>query len=261
MPIPTAPPPHPPDPPPELPLRPGRTRLKVCCIASLDEARLAVALGADALGLVSAMPSGPGVVADATIRAVAARVPVPVATFLLTARTDAAGLVAQARGARVDTLQLVDAVAPAVLAQVRDALPGVRLVQVVHVLDEGSVEEARAALAEAEPRRPDALLLDSGNPRLAVKELGGTGRVHDWALSRRVRDAAHAVGVPVFLAGGLRPENVAAAVRAVAPFGVDVCSGVRTGGRLDAATLAAFVAALPAPEAASAPGGRVAPRP
>ena len=228
----------------------GQTRLKVCCIASVEEAHLAVAHGADAVGLVSAMPSGPGVIDDATVAAVAARVPVPVAAFLLTSRTDAEGLIAQARTAGVSTLQLVDAVPFDAMRAVRRALPGVRLVQVIHVLDEASVEEAAAALPHA-----DALLLDSGNPRLAVKELGGTGRVHDWALSRRVRDRAHAAGVPVFLAGGLRAENVAEAVRTVRPFGLDVCSGVRTGGRLDAAKLAAFAAAVAAADAELGPAG------
>ena len=233
----------------DTPLIPGRTRLKVCCIASVDEARTAIALGADALGLVSAMPSGPGVIDDATVAAVAARVPVPIATFLLTSRTDAPGLIAQANAAGAGTLQLVDTVAREVLAQVRAALPGIRLVQVIHVLDDASVAEASAALPHV-----DALLLDSGNPRLAVKELGGTGRVHDWALSRRVRDMAHAVGVPVFLAGGLRAENVGEAVGTVAPFGLDVCSGVRTDGRLDPTKLAAFVAALAAADQAAATG-------
>jgi phosphoribosylanthranilate isomerase len=76
----------------------------------------------------------------------------------------------------------------------------------------------------------NAILLDSGNPSAAVKELGGTGRVHDWELSRRIREA---VDVPVYLAGGLRPENVAEAVARVGPFGLDVCSGVRSDGRLD----------------------------
>lgn len=231
------------------PLAPGRTRLKVCCIASVDEARLAVAYSADAVGLVSAMPSGPGVIDDARVAAVAARVPVPVAAFLLTSRTDADGLVAQARAAGATTLQLVDAVPADALAAVRAALPRMRLVQVIHVLDAVSVAEARAALPHV-----DALLLDSGNPRLAVKELGGTGGVHDWALSRRVRDLAHAAGVPVFLAGGLRAENVGAAVRAVAPFGVDVCSGVRTDGRLDADKLAAFARALGAADVAVSGG-------
>jgi phosphoribosylanthranilate isomerase len=87
----------------------------------------------------------------------------------------------------------------------------------------------------------DALLLDSGNPSLATKELGGTGRAHDWAVSRRIRDA---VGVPVYLAGGLNPQNVRKAIAQVQPFGVDVCSGLRTDGRLDAVKLEEFMRAV-----------------
>jgi len=222
-------------------------RLKVCCVASVAEARLAVSLGADALGLVSAMPSGPGVVADDVIAEIAAAVPPPIATFLLTARQDAAGIAAQARRSGANTVQLVDALPLGAYAELRGALPGVRLVQVVHVLDDASLAEAEGAAAHV-----DALLLDSGNPRLAVKELGGTGRVHDWALSRAIVARSP---VPVFLAGGLRAANVAEAVRQVRPFGVDVCSGVRTDGRLDAAKLAALVAALAGVEAGVEAGG------
>ena len=124
---------------------------------------------------------------------------------------------------------------PDALRAVRAELPGVRLVHVVHVLDGAAVDEARAV----EPL-VDAILLDSGNPRLSVKELGGTGRRHDWQISRRVVEA---VKVPVWLAGGLTPANVAEAVATVRPYGVDVCSGVRTDGRLDEVKLAALFAA------------------
>ncbi len=192
--------------------------------------------GADAVGLVSAMPSGPGVIAEEAIAEIAAQVPPSVATFLLTSLQDPEALIAQQRRCRADVLQLVDRQQPATYARLREALPGVRLVQVIHVADEASVEEALAAAPQV-----DALLLDSGNPALEIKKLGGTGRVHDWRLSLRIRDA---VEVPVFLAGGLTPENVAEAVRQVRPCGVDVCSGVRTGGRLDAAKLRRFVAVL-----------------
>ncbi len=156
--------------------------------------------------------------------------PPPVATFVLTARADAAGLEAQVRASGANTVPLVDHVPHDELGAPRAALLQLRVVQVVHVLDESSVDEALAAA----PHVP-ALLLDSGNPRLAAKELGGTGRVHDWALSRAVRDGAAALGVPVFLAGGLRADHVGEAVRRVRPFGVDVCSGVHRDGRLDAA--------------------------
>ncbi len=209
-----------------------RPRVKVCCIASVEEARAAVQCGASAVGLVSEMPSGPGVIAEELIAEIAARVPPPVATFLLTCRQDAASIVEQQRRCRVNTLQLCDRVPAEVYAELRAELPGVSLVQVIHVRDEESFEEAVHVA-----RHVDALLLDSGNQSLAVKELGGTGRTHDWRVSRRIVEASP---VPVFLAGGLRPENVAEAVSIVRPFGLDVCSGVRTDGRLDAEKLSRF---------------------
>jgi len=211
-------------------------RVKICCIASLDEARLAMGLGASALGLVSAMPSGPGVIDEALIADIAAQVPPPTSTFLLTARQDAASILAQHAVCRTTTIQLVDRVPVADLRRLKAALPGVALVQVIHVANEGSLAEAEAVAPLV-----DALLLDSGNQTLAVKELGGTGRTHDWRLSRRIRDQ---VACPVYLAGGLTPANVSAAIDAVQPFGLDLCSGVRTGGRLDRAKLQAFFDAV-----------------
>ncbi|MEY4265779.1 MAG: hypothetical protein RIS90_314 [Pseudomonadota bacterium] len=211
-------------------------KVKICCIANLGEARLAMAHGASALGLVSAMPSGPGVIDEAVIAAIAAQVPPPTATFLLTARQDAASILAQHALCRTSTIQLVDQVPEAELRLLKAALPGVRLVQVIHVADEASVAEAQAVAPLV-----DALLLDSGNQKLAVKELGGTGRTHDWRLSGRIRMQA---ACPVYLAGGLTPANVGAAIDAVQPFGLDVCSGVRTEGRLDPRKLQAFFAAI-----------------
>jgi len=210
-------------------------RVKICCIRSVDEAWMAIRAGASALGLVSHMPSGPGVIPESAIREIAASVPPPVATFLLTSLTDPADIVAQQRRCGTGVLQLCDRLAPGAHQRLRSALPGIALVQVVHVAGPEALEEARALAPHV-----DAVLLDSGNPALPVKQLGGTGRVHDWQVSLRIREQT---GVPVFLAGGLTPENVAQAVRAVGPFGVDVCSGVRTGGQLDSSKLEAFMAA------------------
>ena len=180
------------------------------------------------------MPSGPGVIGEDLIAEIAAIVPPPVATFLLTCRQDADSIVEQQRRCGVNTLQLCDRVAHGVHAELRARLRGVSIVQVIHVGGEESLEEALGVAPHV-----DALLLDSGNQSLAVKELGGTGRTHDWRVSRSIIAASP---VPVFLAGGLRAENVAEAVETVRPFGLDVCSGVRTDGKLDAAKLKRFFA-------------------
>lgn len=213
-----------------------RPRVKICCIGSLEEAALAVRYGAAAVGLVSEMPSGPGVISDEMAREIAAHIPPAVASFLLTSRQSAASIIEQQRFVRANVLQIVDRLTHGTYQELRDALPGVALVQVIHVQDEESVEEALGVAPDV-----DAILLDSGNQRLAIKELGGTGRTHDWTLSRRIVEQAKK---PVFLAGGLKPENVCTAVEAVGPFGLDVCSGVRTEGKLDERKLASFFECL-----------------
>ncbi len=209
------------------------TRTKICCISSVAEANLAVRLGASAIGLVSEMPSGPGVIPETRIREIAATVPPPVATVLLTSRVSCADIIAQQKRCRVNTLQICDRVDHGAYAELREALPGIALIQVVHVTGEESVSEA----LEVGPW-VDALLLDSGNRSLPVRELGGTGRTHDWAVSARIVARSR---VPVFLAGGLNSENVLEAVRKVRPFGVDVCSGVRTADELDEGKLERFM--------------------
>ena len=197
---------------------------------------MAIEHGASAVGLVSAMPSGPGPIAEELIGEIAATIPPGVSSFLLTCLQDAASIIDQQRRLRVDTIQLCDRLPVGAHRVLRDALPGVSLVQVVHVTGPEAVEEAVAVAPLV-----DALLLDSGNQSLAVKELGGTGRTHDWSLSREIREA---IDVPLFLAGGLKAENVAAAIREVQPFGIDVCSGLRTDGALDRRKLSAFFAEI-----------------
>ena len=209
-------------------------RIKICCISTLAEAQLAIRHGAAALGLVSEMPSGPGVIDEAQIAQIAAAVPPPIATFLLTSKTDLAEIIAQQRRCRTNTIQLCDRLKRGTHRDLRAALPGVSIVQVIHVNGEEAIAEALEVAPEV-----DAILLDSGNQNLPVKQLGGTGRTHDWSLSRRIREA---VGVPVFLAGGLNPANAAEAFRQVRPFGLDVCSGVRSGGVLNNTKLRDFMA-------------------
>lgn len=209
-----------------------RPRVKICCIRSIEEAELAIRYGASALGLVSAMPSGPGVIAEEQIVEIADRIPPGIASFLLTSSQDVESIIEQQHRCHVNTLQFVDKLPEGSHRRLHAALPGVALVQVIHVRGLEAIEEARAVAPSVH-----AILLDSGNPDLAVKELGGTGRVHDWAVSQKIREV---LDIPVYLAGGLTAENVRTAIRQVGPFGLDLCSGVRTNGHLDEEKLAHF---------------------
>jgi phosphoribosylanthranilate isomerase len=212
-----------------------RTRIKVCCIASPAEAAMAVECGADAIGLVGRMPSGPGPIDDELIRRIARLVPAPVETFLLTSETRAEAIADHARRAGTTAVQVVSHIAPREAERLALLLPAIRRVQVIHV-ESAAVFD----LIDAYAPFADAFLLDSGRPGLAVPELGGTGRVHDWSLSA---EFVRRSGRPVFLAGGLDAGNVAQAIRTVRPYGVDVCSSLRIAGALDRARLQAFVSA------------------
>lgn len=211
-------------------------RVKICCISSVNEAQIAVTYGASALGLVGNMPSGPGIIGDELIYTIAQQVPPPVGTFLLTSETAAEAIIAHHQKVKTTTIQIVDALAEGTYAQIKKALPGIKLVQVIHVLDETSIDEAVRIAEEV-----DALLLDSGNPNLPVKLLGGTGKIHNWKISRRIVEQSR---VPVFLAGGLTSYNVREAIDAVQPFGLDLCSSVRTDKKLDPIKLEAFFEAV-----------------
>ena len=213
-----------------------RPKIKICCISSLEEAFLAIILGADALGLVGNMPSGPGVIADELISQISKHIPPPIATFLLTSERKSSDIIAHHQKVQTNTIQLVDSLLEMDYAKIREAIPAVKIVQVIHVLNEKQIDEA----LEIEPW-VDAILLDSGNPNLKVKILGGTGNAHDWKLSRKIREA---VKKPVFLAGGINAQNVKQAIEEVNPYGIDLCSSVRTNGQLDASKLDIFFKAI-----------------
>ena len=210
-----------------------RTRIKICCISSAAEAKLAIDHGADALGLVGKMPSGPGPIPDWLIAEIVKTIHPPVASFLLTSNQSSEEIIYHVKKVDTNTVQIVDELTAGTYNDIRSALPYLKIVQVIHVLNEKSIEEALRISKET-----DAILLDSGIPTGAVKTLGGTGNVHNWEISREI---VKQVKVPVFLAGGLHSGNVAQAIEKVQPFGVDVCSGVRTDGKLDPNKLSAFI--------------------
>ena len=213
------------------------TKVKICCISSIAEAKLAVDYGAAAIGLVSKMPSGPGVISDELISAIAKTVPSSVDTFLLTSETSYEAIVQHHKRVNTTTIQIVDALSNRQYNDIRASLPNVKLVQVIHVIDETALQEA----IEISPW-VDAILLDSGNPNLDVKVLGGTGKTHNWEISKKIREA---INLPVFLAGGINKDNLKQAIDIVQPYGVDLCSSVRTNGQLDEKKLEMLFNALP----------------
>ena len=209
-----------------------KTKVKICCISSENEAQMAIDYGASALGLVAKMPSGPGPISDELILSIAKTIPEHIASFMLTSETSAEDIIQHHYRTQTNTIQIVDALAFGTYDQIKKTLPAIKIVQVIHVIDDSSVEEA-LSIAE----HVDYLLLDSGNPNAAIKELGGTGRTHNWALSKSIVQQSK---VPVFLAGGLNAENVQRAIDIVGPYGVDLCSSVRTNGHLDPKKLEDF---------------------
>lgn len=208
------------------------TRVKICCISSTDEATMAIKFGASALGLVANMPSGPGVITDEEILKIARNVPPAISTFMLTSETSADEIIEHHKRTLTNTIQIVDELKEGSYETIKKALPAIKIVQVIHVIDEKTIDEAIRI-----SHLVDALLLDSGNPNLEIKELGGTGRVHNWTISKKIVEQSR---VPVFLAGGLTAENVKQAIEEVQPFGLDLCSGVRTDKKLDPKKLEAF---------------------
>lgn len=208
------------------------TRVKICCISSIEEAKMAIDFGASALGLVANMPSGPGVISDEEILKITKSVPPAISTFMLTSETSADEIIEHHKRTLTNTIQIVDELKEGTYQKIREALPAIKVVQVIHVIDEKTIEEAIRISYFV-----DALLLDSGNPNKEIKELGGTGRVHNWMLSKKIVEQSK---VPVFLAGGLTADNVRQAIEQVQPFGLDLCSGVRTNHQLDPKKLEAF---------------------
>jgi phosphoribosylanthranilate isomerase len=207
-------------------------RVKICCISSIEEAKLAIKYGASAIGLVSEMPSGPGPIPEELIEKIAETIPPGVSSFLLTSKQDVDSIITQQKKTKVNTIQIVDKLIHGSHIDLKKALPGISIIQVIHVNGEDSFKEAFEISSFV-----NGILLDSGNQSLKIKELGGTGRVHNWEISKKI---VRSVKVPVFLAGGLNAENIIEAVNRVNPFGVDVCSGVRTNGRLDEEKLSQF---------------------
>lgn len=211
-------------------------QIKICCISSHEEATMAIRAGADAVGLVGKMPSGPGPIEDELIAAIAKKILPPIHSFLLTSEQSASAVIDHVNRVQTSTVQIVDELKDGSFTEIRNALPHLKIIQVIHVTGSESID-----LALQLEDQVDAFLLDSGNPKAAIKTLGGTGNIHNWQISKKLVEK---VKIPVYLAGGLHAHNVKEAIETVQPFGVDVCSGVRTEGKLNRQKLKAFIDAV-----------------
>ena len=211
-------------------------KLKICCINSHDEAKTAISAGADLLGLVADMPSGEGMIEDHKIREIAASIKSFNNSVLLTSRTDAESIIEHHKETITSHIQIVDYIDVKNYQEIRKSLPDIKLIQVVHVEDESSY-----SLAMNLSNYVDFILLDSGKPSAKKRTLGGTGDTHNWNISKKiVRDCS----IPVYLAGGINHSNVVEAIQKVKPYGIDLCTGLRTNNKLDKNKLNVFMEAI-----------------
>lgn len=210
-------------------------RVQIAGISSLDDALAVERAGAEAIGFTLGLPTGPHNGLDEhRARAIISSLPPLITPVLITYHTAADSVVPLCRYLGVSTAQLHAPAEPGEMTRMRQELPGLKLILAVNVTGPDSV-----ALAQQRAHHADALILDTYDP--ATGRHGATGKTHDWAISRAIVEQ---VAVPVILAGGLNPGNVADAIRAVRPWGVDVHTGVeRADGSTDHALVRAFVAA------------------
>ena len=208
--------------------------IKICGLRTEHEARAAVAAGATMLGmLVGLTHLAEDEASEAEARHLVSTLGPGPTMVLVTHLLDPAAIAALAARIGVSTIQVHGDVPPDGLRTLRALAPDARLIKAIHVTGPDAVVRAQAFAPLA-----DALLLDSRD----ADRLGGTGQTHDWTISRRIVDAV--APVPVILAGGLTPDNVATAIATVRPAGVDVNSGVEDStGAKDPARMRAFIGA------------------
>lgn len=206
--------------------------VKVCCIKSAEEASMAIDYGAQALGLVGPMPSGPGILSLDTIRDISRTIPTHINSFYLTSKTEFDAIAVEYEWVQTSHIQLTDYTSENTRLALRKNFPDLQIVQVVHVSENTWMDDIKSA-----ENHTDLLLLDSGMPKAKKKQLGGTGQTHDWAISRKI---VQKTSLPVYLAGGIHAGNVQEAVHTVKPFGIDLCSGLRSRDKLDPSKLKAF---------------------
>jgi len=205
------------------------TRIKVCGIMNQMELSQAVSAGVDAVGFVVEIENSRHRLSADEAALLIKKVPVFTKSVAVIAPNDANEAVELAGRTGADILQVHGSLSPADMLELKGRVHQ----KLVAAVAAGTESKAVQSFAKS----ADAILLDT----LAGGKLGGTGAVHDWNHSAEITKSLNAISIPVILAGGLKPENVAAAIRTVKPYAVDVSSGTETAGKKDPEKILSFV--------------------
>jgi phosphoribosylanthranilate isomerase len=193
--------------------------VKICGIRRREDALIAAELGADAIGLlVGQRHNSPDFISATVARDIDRALPPSVEAVLVTHVEDIDKLERLLQESEIRTVQLHSEIAPSSVERLRGRLPHLKIFKSVSVISADSV-----AYPEAFAQLVDGFVLDSIN--LATDQVGGTGKTHDWSVSRQI--VMRYPEIPSILAGGLNSENVRSAIEQVHPFGVDVNSGTK----------------------------------
>jgi len=194
------------------------TKVKICGVTNLEDARAAVWFGADAVGfLVGQVHYSTGsFLAPGEVAKIVAALPPFCSAVLVTHLSRPEEVIPILKVANVTTLQLHGDTTPQEAVEIKNFLPFLKTYKVVHVFDASVIEEANRYIGSV-----DGIILDTAIK--ATGQVGGTGQTHDWGVSKEV---VRSTALPVILAGGLNPENIITAIRVVQTYGVDVNSGV-----------------------------------
>lgn len=204
-------------------------KVKICGNTNRKDALAAAKLGADFVGAIVEVPvDTPRKVTAQEAKEILADFSTPIGKVIVIVPRTIEEAAALYEEIRPDFVQLHGSEDVQFVRELRSLIP-CNIIKTIHVRSEATINEAKRF-----SKYSDALLLDTPS-----EQLGGSGRTHDWVLSRKIVEAA---GIPVILAGGLTPENVAEAIRSVRPYAVDVSSGVeKKEGKKDYAKVKKFI--------------------
>lgn len=204
----------------------AKTRVKICGITNWTDARCAVEAGADFLGF-NFYPASPRYISPARAAKIVKRLPSGVAAVGVFVNQREDRVIDVARRLKLDFVQLHGEETPTTVSKIAQYVPVIKALRVRKPFRLAQLQQFKCA---------SAFLLDGFDPRAR----GGTGKTFDWTVARRAKR-----GRTIFLAGGLGPENAAEAKKSVAPYALDVCSGVESKpGKKDAARITAFIDAV-----------------